>query len=78
MPILIEVVDVLPTLLDFAAIQPPPMLTGRSFYPLLTGGDYQPRDSALTELVGWKTLRTREYRYLIHTDEREWLWHPAR
>lgn len=71
---LLEAVDVLPTLLDCAAIQPPPHLAGRSFYPLLTGSPYTPRESALTEFAGWKTLRTAHYRYLIHADGRELLW----
>ena len=71
---LVEAVDVLPTLLDYAAIQKPAQLNGRSLYPLLTGGSYQPRVAALTEFTGWKTLRTQDYRYLIHTDGSEQLW----
>ena len=71
---LIEAVDVLPTLLDLAGIQSPPQLNGRSFAPLLLDRPYQPRESALTEFHGWKTLRTRHHRYLIHDDGQELLW----
>ena len=71
---LIEAVDVLPTLLDLAGIQSPPQLNGRSFAPLLLDRPYQPRESALTEFHGWKSLRTRHHRYLIHDDGQELLW----
>lgn len=70
----IEAVDVLPTLLDYTGIQVPPHLSGRSFYGLLEGTSYTPRQSALTEFAGWKTLRTERFRYLIHSDGREMLW----
>lgn len=71
---LIEAVDVLPTLLELAGIQSPPHLNGRSFAPQLLNRHYQPRDSALTEFHGWKTLRTHHHRYLIHDDGQELLW----
>ena len=71
---LLEAVDVLPTLLELCAIQPPPQLVGRSFINLLLGREYKPRRAALTEFSGWKTIRTRQNRYLIHADGRELLW----
>lgn len=71
---LIEAVDVLPTLLECAGIQPPPHLSGRSFAGLLHGTAYQPRHAALTEFAGWKALRTPDYRYLIHDNGHEYLW----
>lgn len=71
---LVEAVDVLPTLLDCAGIQLPPHLQGHSLGPLLRGSEYVPRQSALTEHVGWKALRTGRYRYLVHDDGSEKLW----
>jgi len=65
---IVEAVDVLPTILDAAAIQVPPELQGRSLQPLLRGlPDLSARpDSAITEHTGWKSLRTRTHRYLVH------------
>ena len=72
---ILEAVDVLPTLLEAAAIQVPPTLQGRSFFPLLVGrAGYSARESALTEHHGWQTLRTDRYRYLIEAGGREGLW----
>ena len=76
-PHLIEAVDVLPTLLDLAGIQSPPYLNGRSFAPLLLDRDYTPRTTALSEFAGWKSLRTRSHRYLIHDNGQEMLWNAA-
>lgn len=66
-----ESVDVVPTLLAWAGVQPPPHLQGR---PLPVGDDAEGRPSALTEGVGWKTLRTADWRYLLHSDGREMLF----
>ncbi len=71
---LVEAVDVLPTLLDCAGIQLPLHLQGHSLDPLLRGGEYMPRQSALTEHTDWKALRTGRYRYLVHVDGSEKLW----
>ena len=71
---LIEAIDVLPTLLDLAGIQSPANLNGRSFANLFNDCPYQPRQSALTEFAGWKTLRTSHHRYLLHEDGQEMLW----
>ena len=70
----VESVDVLPTILDLAGIQIPPHLNGRSFAGLIQKREYTPRDSALTEFNGWKTLRTAQHRYLIHQNGEEMLW----
>ncbi len=71
---LAEAVDIVPTLLDLAAIQIPPQLQGRSLAAALTEGEISAKDGALTEHHGWKSLRTARYRYLLHTDGREMLW----
>jgi arylsulfatase A-like enzyme len=72
---IVEAIDVLPTLLDAAAIQQPPHLQGRSFFPLLDRRPgYEPRPSALTEFTGWRLLRTPEFRYIAHGDGRDFLF----
>ncbi len=71
---LIEAVDVLPTLLDAIGAPVLPELNGQSFFNLLAGRAYSPRQSALTEFTAWKTLRTRDHRYLIEAEGSETLW----
>lgn len=71
---IVESLDVLPTLLDAVAIQPPPHIQGQSFYAHLVGENFAGRDSALTEFAGWKSLRTQTHRYLIDKDGAERLW----
>lgn len=74
---LVEAVDVLPTLLDFAGLPVPSDLQGRSLGGYLRGEAVAERESALTEFAGWRSLRTAEYRYLVHADGRECLYHLA-
>ncbi len=70
---LTEALDVLPTILDLAAIQTQPHLQGCSLLPRLYG-DGQCGDSALTEHTGWKSLRTERFRYVLHADGSECLY----
>jgi arylsulfatase A-like enzyme len=74
---LTEAVDLVPTLLDCAGIPTPYHLQGRSFLALLQNGDYTERQSALTEMNGWKTLRTDRFRYVAEADGRESLYDLA-
>ncbi|MGL4608410.1 MAG: sulfatase family protein [Trueperaceae bacterium] len=84
----VEAVDVVPTLLELAGIQQPPALQGESLVPLLETSAIEQhkkvrekgrkKDSALMEFQGWKTLRTNQYRYLVHTDGSEGLWDVER
>lgn len=46
---LIQNMDLAPTLLDAAGVAPPPRMQGRSFWPLLTGGRYEPHDAIFIE-----------------------------
>jgi arylsulfatase A-like enzyme len=71
---LIEAVDLVPTLLECAAIPAPYHLQGRSFKRLLAESEHTPRRSALTEMAGWKTLRTDRYRYVVQADGEESLF----
>ncbi len=73
--VIVEAIDVLPTILEAAAIPVPPTLQGQSLVPLLDGGDDVVRpDSALTEHRGWKSLRTRTHRYGIASSGEEHLF----
>lgn len=72
---IVEAVDVLPTLLECAAIQRPPRLQGESLVPLLTGVPAAGENgTALMEHRGWKNLRTERFRYVIEADGQERLF----
>ena len=71
---LVEGVDIVPTLLECAAIPMPPRLQGRSLLPQLRGQVAQTRESALTEMDGWKALHTSDFRYIVWGDGRELLF----
>jgi arylsulfatase len=64
---LVEHVDVVPTMLDYAGIQSPQFVQGRSLRPLLEGSASEHRQDVLTEsfLAGQSqaTIRTRTHRY---------------
>jgi arylsulfatase len=76
---IVEAVDVLPTLLDLAAIQRPASLQGRPLPFEAPPGPVPSADapSALTEGAGWKALRTPGFRYVTHADGRELLFDLA-
>ncbi len=74
---IVEAVDILPTLLSLAGMQIPPTLQGLSLSDVVLAGAQTGKAAAITEGHGWKCLRTRDYRYLIHSDGRECLWHIA-
>ena len=71
---IVEAVDIVPTLLELAGIQIPPNLQGESLAGIVESGGSRSHDTALTEGVGWKSLRMPHYQYLIHADGRECLW----
>ena len=71
---IVEAVDIVPTLLELAAIQTPSFMQGESLAGLMSGDDSRQKDAALTEAHGWKSLRTPQFQYLIHDDGRENLW----
>ena len=74
---IVEAVDVVPTILATAGIQIPSQVQGESLSAALQGVDFAGKQGALMEHHGWKTFRTRDYRYLIHDDGRESLWNLA-
>ena len=71
---LTEAVDVLPTLLQAAAIPVPKAVQGQSFLAALRGQAHTPRTSALTESRNCRALRTDNHRYVAHMDGREELF----
>jgi arylsulfatase A-like enzyme len=72
---IVEAVDVLPTILDTLGVPVPTTAQGRSLHRLLTtGDDVREPEVALTEHLGWRSMRTREHRYVIRTDGTEHLW----
>ena len=67
---LIELVDLAPTIFDCAGVEKPDFFQGRSFRPLLDGGDYEERTSVFIEEKtpfrhSWKVVRTRAFKYCV-------------
>lgn len=73
-PTIIEALDVAPTLLDALGIPAPHTMQGRSLLPNLKGQPLDRVELAITEHDGWRSVRTRNYRYLVHSDGSELLW----
>lgn len=71
---IVESVDLVPTLLDLAAIQPMSRLHGSSFAAAVRGQPFEGKEAALMEFNGWKNIRTESHRYLLYEDGREQLW----
>ena len=69
---IVEAVDIVPTLLQLAGVQCPRTLQGEPL-PFEPGWPYE-KTAALTEANGWKALRTRNFRYLVHSDGAERLY----
>ena len=68
-------IDLAPTLLAAAGAPTGPEMQGRSFWPLLTGGDYQPRDALFIErnyhqrYDPIRAVRTRRFHYIRNFGE---------
>jgi arylsulfatase A-like enzyme len=75
---IVEAIDVLPTLLDSAAIQIPAKLQGQSLWPALTGTGRVGKGAALMEESkprrSWKSLRSDKFRYIRESDGVESLY----
>ncbi|AGB39370.1 sulfatase family protein [Natronococcus occultus] len=67
---LVSNVDVLPTLLEYLDVDVPDRLDGRSFLPLLTDDEYEPRERVFAEMTWHDTynpvraIRTDRYKYV--------------
>jgi len=73
---LIEMVDLLPTLLELAGCDVPDVMVGRSYAAeLLSGEPIQPRDDVLAyHEPGWAMLRTATHKYICYGPGREVLY----
>jgi uncharacterized sulfatase len=70
---LVELVDLYPTVADYAGVAPPPRLAGQSLRPLLTDPRRPGREAAFTLVTrgarGWgQTVRTDRWRYTRWSD----------
>ena len=74
---IVEALDVIPTLLQWAGIPIPQHLQGRPLQGMIDG-DADGRTSALTEMTGVKILRMESLRYIAHADGREELYDLAK
>jgi arylsulfatase A-like enzyme len=71
---MISNVDVLPSVLEAAGVSVPGDVQGKSFWPLLQGGNYSPRDWVFAgKNTTWddikRCMRTRRYKYICNYDE---------
>jgi len=72
---MISNIDILPTLLDAAGAAVPDRIQGRTFLPLLTGGQYRRRDVIFAEQTFHehyepvRGLRTARYKYFRYFDQ---------
>jgi len=71
---MVEALDVLPTLLQWAGIPIPQHLQGRPLQGLIDGVETAGRSSVLTETTGIKMLRMEGMRYIAHGSGREELY----
>ncbi|MDF1513364.1 MAG: sulfatase, partial [Anaerolineae bacterium] len=67
---LLQNIDIAPTLLDAAGLPVPSSMQGRSFWPLLTGGSYEPHQDIVIER-NWhgdwdpmRAVRTKDFLYI--------------
>jgi len=74
---LVESIDILPTLLDWAGIQPPPSLQGQRLPVADDDPTVEVRASALSEQTGWRTIRSERHRYVLKADGHEELYDLA-
>ena len=74
---IVEAVDVVPTILDALGIPVPTTVQGQSLTPQLGARTSDRAEVGVTEHDGWRSVRSPEYRYLVHTDGAENLWHVA-
>ena len=77
-PRIVEALDVVPTLLEAAAIQRPDALQGSSLLADLRGEEGDGRGCAITEMTQperhWKTLRVEGLRYVVDASGAEALF----
>ena len=81
---LIQNIDITPTLLEVAGLEIPPSIQGRSFWKLLTGGEYTPHNEIFIErnyhggYDPMRSVRTKRFHYIRNFGEnikKAWLPH---
>jgi len=76
---LVELLDLVPTMLDYADVEKPDELCGRSLRPHVERtGAFASREAVLMELLdppadGWRTMITRDAKYGLHTHGDRWI-----
>lgn len=70
----VELLDVLPTVLQACGVPVPPDLQGTSLLGALRGEPLDGPEAAITEHDDWTSLRTADHHYLVHADGSEHLW----
>jgi arylsulfatase A-like enzyme len=80
---LLSAVDFRPTMLELLGEEPPGDVDGRSFAPLLTGGEYDPRERIFLEFT-WhskynpmRAVRTERYKYVRNFGDLPRVYIPA-
>ncbi|MGD8240130.1 MAG: sulfatase-like hydrolase/transferase [Armatimonadota bacterium] len=68
---LVTGMDIMPTLCDYAGIEPPPDVRGASLRPLLEGGPARWRGHIVTEVPGGRgrAVRTERYKYVAYDED---------
>ena len=67
---LVSNVDLLPTLLDMLGVEYPSPVQGRSYWPVLAGGDFEPRDAIFAEKTHhchydpMRCIRTKRHKFI--------------
>jgi arylsulfatase A-like enzyme len=80
---LLSNVDFMPTLLEYLDLPRPEGMDGRSFAPLLTGGEYTPREAVFLEITFHdkycpiRAVRTREHKYIRNFSDGPLVYLPA-
>ena len=71
---IVEGIDVVPSLLDYSGIPIPQHLQGTPLTKVIQNDDNKQNSIALTEMEGWKTIRTENFRYVLESNRCESLF----
>jgi len=71
---IVELIDIVPTVLEAVGIPVPPDVQGQSLLPALLGEPLSRLDIAITEHERWTSVRSSTHHYVVHDDGRELLW----
>jgi len=71
---IVEGIDVVPSLLDYSGIPIPQHLQGPPLTKVIQNDDNKQNSIALTEMEGWKTIRTENFRYVLESNRCESLF----